>query len=426
MINIKYSYLLLLFIAISCSKYDGPYIENTNNYSFTKFGGGQKSFAGNYFNDTVGISVYNNLTYSSNENLRALFTIVCGGGTLNENTIDFSNGYASTKWKSGTSGNKQQLRVDIINKNEKLLNSIYINSFAFCENKWDTVTIEPDISIRDILADTISEQTFMISNGFLHAQTINYFDWEIVENQNFNNPFGLYKDNNGTIYLSNWFGEIFKSYDSGGTWAMCTKPIPNHPYYYYMTVTPNGYIWASTYEYEYSLRCSRDGGQTWSADTVGLKPFDVVGDIFSLSNGDILFHSQNLRLYKSTDDGKTWKTMQAPEYSTKLYVTDKDEIIIFNQADGFSIHKSTNLGQTYKQVYSVMPEYGTTAMEKTIVKRANEYYILIAGYGIIKTTDFESFEMVWNNTEIIYLYMNHSGVLIANGFNTPTYYYNKN
>ena len=424
MMNIKYSYILILLIAVSCNKYEGPFLETTENYSFSKYGDGQKTLAGNYFEDAIGIVVYNNLTYSTNEELSALFTVIAGDGTVDDNMIDFNNGYVSTRWKSGGTSNKQQVRIDIFNKNKKMLNSIFINSFAFRENVWDTVTIDPDKSIRDILADTITKQTFMISNCLLHTQKVNYFEWEADQPQNFNCPFGLYKDENGIIYLNNWSGEIFKSVDYGNNWLSCTKPIEEHSYFYYMTVTEDGYIWTSTPEYEYSLRCSRDGGQSWSADTIGLKPKELIGDIFRLSNGDILFHSLNMHLYKSTNDGKSWETMQSPEYSTKLYVTDKGEIIMFNQENGVSIHKSTDLGQTFTKVFSVWPEYGAS-MQKIIQKRGDEYYILIVGYGIIKTIDFEDFETVWRNTGIIYLYMDHSGVLITNGFNTPTYYYNK-
>ena len=420
----KYFFIIILIFTIACNKYDGPFVETTESYNFSKAGNEQKTFVGDYFSDSIRVYLYSINGKYPEADLSAKFTIVAGGGSVDNNNINFKNNYVSTKWKSGNSGGRQQVRIDIIVDNNEILNSIFMDAYAFRENVWDTVTTEPINSIQDIIADTIAKQTLMISNCRIYKQDTDYFNWLEQNNPVQNCPFSLDIDNNGTIYLSGWSGDIYKSTNGGNSWLPCTKPIEGHPYYYYMTVTPAGYIWASSPEYEYSLHCSRNGGQTWSKDTIGLQPKELIGDIFRLGNGDILFYSLNMHLYKSTDDGKSWESMQSPEYSTKLYVTDNDEIIMFNQENGLSIHKSTDLGQTYTKVYNVMPEYGTS-MSKIIQKWKGVYYILIPGYGIIKTVDFENFETFWRNTDIVFLYMDHSGVLIAKEMNSDTAYYYK-
>jgi hypothetical protein len=229
----------------------------------------------------------------------------------------------------------------------------------------------------------------------------------------------------GIIYLNNYFGQIYKSNDGGNSRNICNQPYPLHDYFNYLTVTKDGYLWTTATEIPKGLRCSRDGGSTWSADTAGLMPNELIGDIFRLNSGEILFQSLNWNLYKSIDDGKTWQTITCPLHPTKLYVTENDEIIIFNQENGgISIYKSTDIGQSYRKVYGIIPESWLWPWKKTIQQKGDYYFMVIPGYGIIKTKDFENFETFWRNTNIIYLFQTHEGVLIAKDFsNDKVYYY---
>jgi photosystem II stability/assembly factor-like uncharacterized protein len=422
--KLKYIYLLGLLVILSCNKYDGPSHETTKSYYFSKDGDAQKTLAGTYFPDSVKIHVSGSEYGIAAQNITAKFSIESGGGSVDASNVAIVNGIASTKWKSGAENCVQRLRADIYNIKNEYISSTYFNACAFRKGVWDSVKIGPDIQIADVLADTIAKKTWMITNTGLYVPDDIYFNWKQIYFQQVN-PFSIHGDKKGYIYFSTWNGQIFKSTDSGTSWNTCSSPIPGHPYYYYMTVSNDGYLWTSTPQYNRSLRCSRDGGNTWSADTVGLLTSDLVGDIFRLSNGDILYHSSsNLKLYKSTDDGKSWKNMPCPVYSTKLFVTQKDEIIIYNQDFGITIYKSTDLGKTFKKVYNAWPEYRTTAMSKIIVKKDNYYYCLIAGFGIVRTTDFENFETFWLNKSIVYLYLTYDGVLITKGLtNNVVYYY---
>lgn len=418
----KYLYLSGLLILLSCNRFDGPSQEILKNYSFSTTGAGQKCFSGEYFRDSIGVFLGNYSGVDADSSFTAVFTVVAGGGEVDKSEIRLVNGHALTKWKSGEYSCNQRVKIDIISKNSQLFNSIYIDAFAFRKGVWDTITTAPDNRIADLIADTLTGKTWMITGSGLFTQQDSYFDWVQYSMQI--NPFSLHIDSAGIMYMSTWQGQIFKSMNSGINWIRITDPIPGHPYYYFLTVSNDGYIWATTPEYSQSLRCSRDGGQTWTADTIGLYQAELLGDIFRLGNGDILFHSLNLHLYKSADDGKSWITMQCPEYSTRLFVTDNEEIIIFNQDFGVSIYKSTDLGQSFRKVYSVMPEYGTI-MSKIIRKKDNYYYILIPGFGIIRTMDFEDFDTFYRNTAIVYLYLTHDGVLITRGFDNSTVYYYK-
>lgn len=417
----KNIYIIILVFIISCNKYDGPYYETIENYYFNKIGNEQKTFANNYFTNSIGINIQQITGENSINDLRAKFSVISGGGCVDNENVDFINNIASTKWKSGNSTCKQQVKVDITNKKNEILANIIIDGFAFRENVWDTVTIAPDNAVHDLLADTIANNTFIIANGQLYKQGINYFDW-VYQNPGLNSPFSLDIDKNGTIYLCNWQGEIFKSINNGNSWTSCSKPITEHPYFYYMTVTADGYIWASTPEYEYSLRYSKDEGQTWINNTAGLDANELICDIFRLSNGNILLYSLNTNLYKSIDDGESWEAIETPPTSTRIYVTNKDEIIAFNQENGATIFKSTDLGQTFKKVYNVNKGYMPSSGQ-VIQKINNNYYILLSHFGILKTTDFENFEVFWDNPNVFNLYRNHEGVLIVREFGSDLVYY---
>jgi len=414
-------YLTGLLFILSCNNFDGPFYETIESYTFNKIGDAQKTNANNYFSDSIGIAINKNLPDNSTQGFSARFTVISGGGSLDDNDMQIINGTAKTRWKSGSISTEQKVRIDIYDKKNNFLNKITIVAFAFRKEIWDTIPSNSGLNISDVLADTIRNKTFAIINGNIYLQKENYYTWEL-QTIGIENAFSMHIDVTGKIYISTWNGLIYKSTDGGINWNLCTKPITNHIYYYYMNVSNNGYLWASSPDYSHGLRCSRDGGNTWTVDTIGLIYNELMGDIYKLSNGDMLFHSLNTMLYKSTDDGKTWQVMDCPPYSTKLFVDEKEEMIIFNQENGVSIHKSTDFGKTFRKVYSVWPEYGTI-MSKIIQKKGNYYYILIPGYGIIRTLDFEKFETFSPNTKIVYLYLTHDGVLIARGLDNNTIYF---
>lgn len=418
-------FILSLFLTItaSCNKYDGPYVETVEDYYFTKIGNEQKTTAGNFLPDSTGLSV-SNAFIQGKEKLSAHFTVISGGGTVDPQNIEFYNHIATTRWKTGKSSSIQQLCVEIY-KDNKLINTSYLNAAAFRYNIWDTVSTFPDINIKDVLADTIAQQTLMIDYTSLYQQKENYFNWKFK--RGFYTPDNMEIDGAGNIYISAYdqYAKIFKSTDHGNSWTEC-QPADNKSNLYRIRVTANGYVWASVLYEGKNLLCSRDGGNTWSVDTAGLQDYDALSDIYYLSNGNILLLTSRMRLYQSIDDGKSWINMQVPQYPLKLYVTKNDDIIIINQDYGISIYKSSDLGQTYIRKITVSPEYGTT-MEKSIQEINGIYYVLIPGYGIFKTTDFETYETMIKNNKMVFLYKDLTGTLIARDFvNEYTFYYKEN
>jgi photosystem II stability/assembly factor-like uncharacterized protein len=416
--------ILMLGLITACHKYSDPYIKTLVRYSFEKSGSDQRAFAGNYLNDSISLQIINSLNYSTEERMQVQFEVIKGGGEVDHSTvITDSVGFAYTKWKLGEKTCEQTVLARIFDPSDKLLSDIRFRAFGFRHDTWDTIQLKPDKNIYDMVADTVNNLTFMTTNNTLYKQGDNYFDWEELNTINIKFPCTIEIDSEGTLYVGNWSGELSKSTDGGRAWITCSKPIPDYSGYFHFVVSSDKYIWVTTNGY--ALRCSRDGGETWTIDSIGLAPNELLGYVFRLSNGTLLFHSLNHNLYKSEDDGKTWSPVQTPEYSIKLYVTVKDEIILCNQLDGFSIYKSTDLGKHFHRVYQVWPEYGFL-MDHVFHKFKGFYYVLVPGYGILKTGDFNTFEVYWRNTSLNNLFMDHNGALIAKDWNRDEVYYRKN
>jgi hypothetical protein len=54
------------------------------------------------------------------------------------------------------------------------------------------------------------------------------------------------------------------------------------------------------------------------------------------------------------------------------------------------------------------------------------YWILVPGYGIVKSKDLLTFEDYWVNNSLTDLFIDHNGVIIAKDWDNMTVYYRKN
>ena len=194
-----------------------------------------------------------------------------------------------------------------------------------------------------------------------------------------------------------------------------------------MSVANDNYIWVGYHDYPTVY--SKDGGTTWQTGSSILSPF-LNGNTFRLKNGTLVNHGTNgtsrFRLNISTDDGLTWISRETPGYSTVMYVNENDEIFIGTQENGFTFYQTTDLATTYKKVHSVYPQWGTI-MENNIFNRWNSfYYIIVPGFGILKSADLVHYENYWLNSNLNDLFIDHNGVLIAKDWDNKNVYYREN
>jgi len=419
-------FCIVTFIS-SCAKYPDPSYQTLEDYHFRKSGSDQRAFAYNYLNDSISVQIENLITNSYTKGFQVQFNVIVGGGSVDQSTvITDNNGFAYTNWKLGDETSQQFVKANVFDYTGKLLSEIDFRAFGFRFNTWDTVTTGPDIRIKDMVADTINNLTLMINNNTLYRQGNNYFDWNEVKGINVISSRTIEIDSEGTLYLGNWDGELIKSFDQGETWLACTNPIPDYYGPFELFVTSDNYIWVT--RRDHGIRGSRDGGLTWTKDSIGLDIQDQMNDVFRLSNGTLLSLSLNKRvILKSEDDGKIWTPLNTPQSSFKIYVTENNEIIVCNYGNyGFSIYKSNDLGATYIRKYSCSPDWSISRKEHIFHKYSGIYYVLVAGYGILKTLDFESFEVYWRCFTLNDLFIDHNGVFIACDWKLNKAYYRKN
>lgn len=417
-----------LFIILSCDRYPDPANTVLKDYSFSfQAVQNNKFFQGDWVGDSIIFRVFNNRSQVL-DSIKVDFDVITGGGIITVQSAYTDNqGEVILKWQLGTASFEQKLRAKTYDLSGKYLSSTYLTEYAFKNDGWDPFTSDPDGSLSALVADTVSKVTYMISNGKLYKQGEKYFNWTAVTDPVVVSPRTMNIDRNGVIYISTWTGDLIRSTDHGALWKSCTKPYPDRPYYIYVYVSNDNYVWV--FAWDHKTRYSKDGGITWTdIDPLSGITAQGFGDIFRLKDGSLLYHGSNCcDMNRSFDNGLTWIKISTPGYSNKLYVNDKDEIFICTQDGGITIFKSTDYGLNFTRVYSANPLWGTS-MENTFNKWGNNYYILIPGFGILKSTDLgnpDAYSVFYNNSDLFNLFIDQNGVLIAITLNKHTVYYFK-
>jgi hypothetical protein len=426
------SIAFFLTINTSCNNYSDPSIETIENYNFSYNQINEIAVGGEYLNDSVFIQVNNSISPFSVKGFKIEFEILSGGGSMDKQEILTNpNGKASTRWKLGTQSFYQQAFAKIYDPDGKFLSTIQFTAYGMLYNAWNEVNSLPLSQLSDLASDTVNHQSWMISMSKVYKRGTNFLDWQLINEQKLNGAREIEIDKNGMVYIGTWYGELYKSTDHGQTWIKCTNPIPDRPYFFYFWITNDGDLWAT--HYERGLWHSKDGGMTW------LNPVKVSGTNFNLSGvfrlknrwlvSQIDLNGVQSVIMKSEDDGMTWSPLTTPNYPYCYFVNDDDEIIVCTQGIFAEIHKSTDLGMTYKLVHSVPVTFGTGSQQTYFHKFGSYYYMAVPGFGILRTTNFEQFETFFDEPNINSLYIDHTGSAFVGGTQSKanrTFIYNQN
>lgn len=407
--------LLSVLVFNACNNYNDPSIETLVSYNVSYINPNQISVGGEYLQDSIYVQVYN---YKSPQNMSGFtveFNVIKGGGIVDQQIVKTkANGKASTRWKLGLDSFTQLVTAKVTSPDGISHPEATITAHGILNNAWNEIDYWPLSQFSDMAADTISQQSWLISVSNLYKRGSNFLDWQQVNEPKLNGAREIEIDKNGVIYIGTWYGELYKSKDHGQTWIKCTNPIPDHPYYSYFWITSDGDLWAT--HPDRGTWHSKDGGLTWS--NMGSV---YISGAFRLKNGWLLSliapTGQRLGVMKSEDDGKTWTALTTPDSPYSFFVTESDEIIVFTQSNA-GIFKSTDLGKAYRQVYSGSVTFNTGSMQNYVKKFGLDYYIAIPGHGVLKTRDFEKFETLLNEPNINGIGIDHTGSIAVMGWFT--------
>ena len=420
--------ILVLFSMLtltSCIHTSDPSVITLEEYRFSKEGDLQRAVAGNYLTHPVAVvhDFYRNGIEDEMNPVKVYFEVVSGGGTVDDSyLVLYPSEKVETHWQLGSEQTLQSMKARVYDGDDNFLNELTFQALAFQSGRWDPVSIEPDASVLDLASDTIRKATFMVANGKLFRQGDVYFGWQEIVDANLWGVYSVEIDSQGILYVGVWSGDVFKSQDGGTSFSQVTKPIPGYQGHFELYITADDKVWVS--RWGYPLRHSADGGQSWIEAQSGIENNPQVNEVFSLSNGHFLTLSDADRtLYRSTDDGVNWEAINTPEGAAKIYVTPEDDIIVLTQRNGLSLYQSSDEGQTYEGKYAMEVDYYSSPMGTVFHKYGSDYYICMTGGGIVKTSNFETFNLFWDNTDVRELWMDHNGVMLATQLNLGTVFY---
>jgi hypothetical protein len=415
----KIKYLLIVFVTFySCEQYPEPGSQTIETFNYKIIGDLQSAEAGDYLPKEVGAQIYmESLFPKTNKKFHLEIEVISGNGSVDNLKVESDNqGKMLTRWKLGNETNEQQIKAKIFDSTGRFYSEFEIEANAFFMDKWNTITSGFLIGIGDMVKDTITNRSMMISGSNLYVKEgadDKFYEWEQIQNYNFRFK-NIEINSKGEVFGGGWDGNLFKSTDWGKTWVFIYTPFPGNPANFELTVTKDDYIWVNKWERE--VYCSKDNGQTWARDTIGIDKRGQLGRVFNFTDSlHMAISSANLTILQTADNGITWKPINTPEYSLTMFVTDDNAIIAQNQ-DGFKLHKSTDGGLTYRQVFNPHVAYGTTSWH-CYDKFKNSYYVLAPGGGVWKTKDFEEFENLITFSVQRNLFIDHNGTIYASGYN---------
>ena len=130
---------------------------------------------------------------------------------------------------------------------------------------------------------------------------------------------------------------------------------------------------------------STDGGQSWDSVAKVLEPpVDFHAMAVSKSDPDTIigFDSAGRGLFKTIDAGKTWKTLQYPEYISALAISPLDSQIVFG-GSGKGIFQSTDGAKSWNQ----LDEYKGITVFALSFDEEGMLYASTSNFGLSRSSD---------------------------------------
>ena len=163
-----------------------------------------------------------------------------------------------------------------------------------------------------MVADTVNNRSMMISGMDLYKNEGTegkFYEWEKIQNYSYQYNFkDLEINSKGEVFGGGWDGNLYKSTDWGKSWRFISKPIPENPYNFELSISRDDYIWVSRWDND--MHCSIDGGVTWQKDTSSIASDHPLGPVYRFNDNSHL--SLGLNIKQTFDGGITWKILNTP------------------------------------------------------------------------------------------------------------------
>ena len=190
-----------------------------------------------------------------------------------------------------------------------------------------------------------------------------------------------------TIYASSQIGGVYRSTDSGQTWAKTATGLPAGSVWSVAVDPKNGQVvYATT---DSGIYKSVNGGASWAAVNKGVSNTDVtavVVDPFAPAN--VFAGTSSNGIFRSSDSGSTWTSVHAGSPATTRIMgmaVDPQTPATVYAANWFgSVFRSTDRGATWTSATASDDKLVSIAVDPV---NPSTVYVGTLGRGVAKSTD---------------------------------------
>jgi len=388
--------VILIFVSCKKGSSDGP----ERNIKITVISGNNQSdTAGRVLNNALEISVTHNGTPLANAQIK----IVQPNCSYADSsfTVTGSSGTVAYSWQlNGQIGN-QTLKLYAVDSLDRVLDSTTATATAlFFDHTWlpsaclggkgTSFAIVELPSGRLLLGgqemyySDDSGRTWSVLASFPQYQTV--ISMVVYQNTIFA---GMLEANN----------PLYSSSDNGLTWQYCTASA-GFGQVDYLSATKSGKVFASA---QGEIYMSTDLGQTWKNLSTLASPipsfYAPLFDFCESADGTLFGVASDGDLWESGDGGTTWNNYILFN-SVQSCFSDVNGVVYVNTSGTKGqLYKMTGSGNsvTWPLICSFANTPGQDANISNMMEVNNTFYFSLAGYGIMKTTDFNTFQQIYSS-----------------------------
>ena len=241
-------------------------------------------------------------------------------------------------------------------------------------NSW--TTMKPGFSTANIYFDVNGDIYAGSAGSGFFVSTDNGTTWRTAGDP-VNKGNVLLRDKAGWLYAFN-SGLIYRSTNNGGTWEEKTSGISLVSFNAFLTCA-NGTVLASTTR---GLMRSFDQGENWNTtNTVFLNPPTA----FALADDGSLYASTTKGIQKSSDYGLNWGSPLFTSTLATAVAVSSSGVLFVGQSDSMRIFRSTDAGKTWeRRVIDPGLTYGRVTL---LLTESPSYLHAVTTNGVFSSSD---------------------------------------